>query len=73
MGMVRIVGKIVELALYGTGEVLLRMVTLGRRAPRWPSSQGDGGVLQELFVLKNTWVGFPFWAAVLAAIGLVAL
>jgi hypothetical protein len=68
-----ILGSIVELALYGTGEALLWVLTLGRRTPRWPYEGTGSSVLEGLLVEGSTWLGFLFWAGVIAAVAFFTL
>ena len=69
--MLRFVLLLVELLLYGTGECLLYAFTLGKRKPRGPH-EGDGStVLKEVLYQGSTWLGFVFWALVLAGLYVV--
>ena len=63
-----IVVSVLEIVAYGTGEVLLYILTLGKRKPRWPYGDGDSAALAELFYQGSTWLGVLFWASVIAAL-----
>jgi hypothetical protein len=56
---------ILEFIAYGTGELLLYIVTLGTHKPEWPYSRKNSGVIQEFFFQRSTWLGIIFWVAVL--------
>ncbi|MBN1566740.1 MAG: hypothetical protein JXA73_02770 [Acidobacteria bacterium] len=59
---------LLELVIYGTGELILYAVTLGRRKPKWPFGTKESVVTQELLFSLSTWVGIIFWGAVLLLI-----
>jgi hypothetical protein len=51
----------VEIICFYTGEIILFILTLGRRTPRWDYYEGErpakGIVLSEISI----WIGFLFW------------
>jgi len=68
--MAEIIGEIIISVLgfiaYGTGELILYAVTLGRHKPKLPDQKW--GFRRELAVSLSTSVGIIFWAAVLVLI-----
>ena len=62
------VASVFEFVAYGTGEILLYVLTFGRRKPRWPYEGHDSAVLLELLYEGSTWLGFLFWAALITVL-----
>jgi len=63
-----VVASFLELVAYGTGELLLYVLTLGKRRPRLPYEKQESSVAQELLFQGSTWLGFIFWATLIAAL-----
>lgn len=63
-----VINIFVELIGHGTGQVLLYLFTLGKRKPQWPSDRADSVVAEELIFRGSTWLGYLFWAVVIATV-----
>jgi len=63
--MLDIICVILGFIAYGTGELILYLVTLGRHKPKLPYQEKESMVTQELLVTGSTWIGIIFWGAVL--------
>jgi hypothetical protein len=63
-----LVASIFELIAYATGEALIYIATLGKRRPRLPYDHEGTGAYKALLVEGSTWIGFVFWAAVIAGL-----
>jgi hypothetical protein len=59
---------LIESIGYSTGQVLLYILTLGKRKPRWPYDRADSAITQELKFTGSAWLGYLFWTMVIAAI-----
>jgi hypothetical protein len=57
-----IMEEIIEFVGYITGELLLFILTLGRRKPNWNCNKM--GIMPKLLIQRSTWLGFIFWGAV---------
>jgi len=62
------VASVVELVAYVTGELLLYALTFGRRRTRWPDEEKQSSAERALWMEGSTWLGFLFWAALIAAL-----
>jgi hypothetical protein len=54
--------EILELAGYCTGEIVLYLITFGRRKPDW--NYTGRGSLRELAIARSTWLGWISWGAI---------
>jgi hypothetical protein len=61
-------GAIVEIIFVATGEVVLFIVTFGRRKPRWDLYTKENFGKFVLFSEISAWVGVVFWVVVIAVI-----
>jgi len=52
---------IVEIVLFYTGEILLFVLTLGRKKPRWDYYAGEKPSKYVIFTEISVWLGFAFW------------
>lgn len=52
---------IVELIFFYTGEVVLFIVTLGRKKPRWNYYTDESASKFVIFTELSTWLGIVFW------------
>ena len=63
-----IAGGILQLIAFFTGELLLYVLSVGRRKPRWDFYERQPTVEGALYYSGSTWLGFIFWAAVVAGL-----
>jgi hypothetical protein len=54
--------EILEFAGYCTGEIVLYLITLGRRKPDW--NYISRGAIRELAIARSTWLGWICWGAI---------
>jgi hypothetical protein len=57
--------EILEFVAYGTGELVLYAVTLGRRKPKWLQKGEGSGISRVLLFNFSAWLGIIFWGALL--------
>lgn len=51
----------VECFLFYTGEIVLFIITLGNRKPRWDYYSRESASKFVIFTELSTWLGFAFW------------
>lgn len=56
-----IIEVILEVFFFYTGEIILLLLTLGRRKPQWTNDRDESS--SKLLVLADfsTWIGIAFW------------
>ena len=59
---------IAEIVLFYTGEVVLFVLTLGRKKPRWDAYGGSDSMRAGCFSEVSIIVGLVFWLAALAGV-----
>ena len=52
---------IIEFVFFYTGEIVLFIVTFGRKKPRWDYYADESGSKWVLLTEISTWIGIAFW------------
>ena len=52
---------IVELLLFYTGEIVLFILTFGKKKPRWNYYTDESPSKWVIFTELSTWIGIAFW------------
>jgi len=61
-GTLRFISEIlIEIVFFYTGEIVLFIVTFGRRKPRWDYYVDEPASQWMIFTEISTWVGIVFW------------
>ena len=60
---------VIEIACFCTGEIVLFVVTIGNKKPRWDYYHDESVTKWMLMTELSTWVGMAFW---IFTIGFVA-
>jgi len=55
-------------ALFWTGEIILSLITLGRRKPRWDIYSKESSFRFALFSEMSFWIGTVFWLLTIAGL-----
>jgi hypothetical protein len=56
---------IVEIFLFSTGELILFILTLGKRTPTWKRDQAEHPAKTFIFIDISILIGFLFWIVTL--------
>ena len=56
---------IVEVIFFYTGELVLSVITIGSKQPRWDYYSNESVTKFMLMTELSTWVGFAFWFGIL--------
>jgi hypothetical protein len=59
---------IFELVCFFTGEIVLYLLTFGKRKPRWDYYEHEKPYKWAIFTELSMYIGFAFWVAVAALI-----
>ncbi len=59
---------VVETVCFYTGEIVLYVVTFGRKKPRWDFYTDEGLAKSILLSEPSVWIGFFFWIFVIGGI-----
>ena len=61
-GVLRFIFEIlIEVMLFYTGEIVLFIMTFGKRKPRWDYYVDESASKWVLFTEISTWIGIAFW------------
>ena len=52
---------VVEVLFFYTGEVVIFIITFGKRKPRWNYYTDESASRFVIFTEASTWIGFAFW------------
>ena len=63
-----IFGFIVEVFLFSTGEIILYILTLGKRTPTWKRGYKEHVLKTFIFIDVSVLLGFFFWILAIAFI-----
>lgn len=52
---------VVEVLFFYTGEIVIFVITFGKRKPRWNYYSDESASRFVIFIEGSTWIGFAFW------------
>lgn len=52
---------VVEVLFFYTGEIVIFVITFGKRKPRWNYYSDESTSRFVIFTEGSTWIGFAFW------------
>jgi len=62
-----------EIIMVWTGEIILYIITLGKRRPRWDLYNKDTFPRFAVFTEISCWIGITFWIAAIYLVYLLGL
>jgi hypothetical protein len=68
-GTIKFIGRVIfEIPFIYTGEILLYLLSFGRRKPRWDIYANDAASKFVIFTEVSFWLGAAFWVGVAAVV-----
>lgn len=56
---------LIEILCFYTGEIILSIISFGRKKPRWDFYADESGANFVIFTEISTWIGMAFWILII--------